>query len=300
MNSPLPKISQGYFFERKKPPRNSEISVLSARYNIRTYHAEVKTIAHPFWVLDYSHGNCGLCRVGKRSNPWFARQSGRMHLYRPNTKYWEDTSSAPIPVRSSFITFYGGDELDLSKHVNIGDGYCSFMDKSGKAGGLFLEAASEAAHGGANSYWSAMSKLYAVIDLIQSAQAIESAMGDEKIIADPENGDCRSREYIFVDAVRKYLQEHIEKNVGITDLAAHMNASISTISHKYRELTGETPMQALTTFRINAVKSLLAKGDPIKFIASQTGFYDEFHLSKVFKKATGTSPSAYLKHPPLR
>jgi AraC-like DNA-binding protein len=53
-------------------------------------------------------------------------------------------------------------------------------------------------------------------------------------------------------------------------------------------------MKTLTTFRINAVKNLLAKGESIKFIADQTGFCDEFHLSKVFKQVTGSSPSVYL------
>ena len=95
--------------------------------------------------------------------------------------------------------------------------------------------------------------------------------------------------------MRKYLQEHVDKSVSIADLARHMNTSVSTISHKYRELTGESPMKTLANLRINAVKNLFAKGESIKFIAAQTGFYDEFHLSKVFKAATGSSPSAYVK-----
>ena len=116
----------------------------------------------------------------------------------------------------------------------------------------------------------------------------------------PDNDDSRSREVIFAEAVRKYLQDHVDQNVSIVDLANHMNASISTISHKYRELTGKSPMKTLTTFRINAVKNLLAKGESIKFIAAHTGFCDEFHLSKVFKKVTGLSPSVYLRHLQMR
>ena len=59
-------------------------------------------------------------------------------------------------------------------------------------------------------------------------------------------------------------------------------------------------MKTLTTFRINAVKNLLVKGESIKFIAAHMGFCDEFHLSKVFKKASGLSPSVYLRQLPMR
>ena len=296
LNFILPKTSQGYFFEQRKLPENSGISVLSARYSIKTSHSDVKTIAHPFWVLDYSYGNCGTCRVGKRKNAWLDRSAGHMHLYAPKTQYWEDTSSASLPLLSSFITFYGGEELDLVKHVNNGNGFGRFIDKTGESGELFAEAASEATRRGEKSYWRVMSKFYGIIDLLHSAQPIGER--NERVMVIPDNDD--SREFIFTEDVRKYLQERIDKNVSIADLAKHMNASISTISHKYRELAGESPMKTLTTFRINAVKNLLAKGESIKFISAHTGFCDEFHLSKVFKKVTGLSPSVYLRHLPMR
>ena len=288
-----PKTSQGYFFERNIFPENSGISVLSTRYNVINYRPETRTFSHPFWVLDYTYGNCGLCQVGRRTNAWLKRSAGHMHLYAPETSYRENSALAQLPLLSSFMTFYGGKELDLVKHVNNGDGFGRFIDKSGKAGELLVEAASEAAQGREISYWSVMSKFYGIVDLIHSAQALGD--GNEKSMMESDDDGVRNREASFVEDVRKYLQENVRKTVSIADLAGQLNASASTVSHKYRELTGESPMKTLTTFRINAVKNLLAKGESIKFISSQTGFYDEFHLSKVFKKAIGSSPSAYQK-----
>jgi AraC-like DNA-binding protein len=293
LNSILQKTSQGYFFGQDKLLKSSKTYLLSARYSVVNHNPEIKTIVHPFWVLDYAFVNCGACRVGRRKNAWFERPPGSMHLYSPKTQYWEDGSSVRPPLLSSYIAFCGGEELDLAKHVNNGDGFGRFIDKTGRAGGLFVEAASEAARGGEKSYWRVMSKFYGIIDLIHSATG--NGDGSERNIANPDDENIRSREMTFVEEVRKYLQEHVDQNVSIPDLAEHLNASGSTISHKYRELTGESPMKTLTTFRINSVKSLLAKGESIKVIAAQTGFCDEFHLSKVFKKATGSSPSAYLK-----
>ena len=105
LNFILPKTSQGYFFEHNRQLRHSEVSVLSTRYSFGNSYADVKAFIHPFWVLDYSHVNCGFCRVGKRKNAWLDRLAGHIHLYAPKTQYWEDTSSAPLPHLSSFMTF---------------------------------------------------------------------------------------------------------------------------------------------------------------------------------------------------
>ena len=292
MNYFLPKTSHGYFFERGKQQNSAGVSVLSAYCGVRNSYADIKTLIHPFWVLDYSVENCGLCRVGKKTAPWLKRGKGCAHLYAPGTSYWEDYTSVPLPISSSFITFYGGENLDLIKHVNNGSGFGRFIDKTGRLGDLLAAAALEANNGGEKSYWLVMAKFYEIINMLHSAQS--SRNGLEKIIAGYGQDDNRSRDLIFIETVRKYLQERIGSNISISDLAGHLNASSSTISHKYKELTGESPMKTLTTFRINAVKNLLAKGESIKFIADQTGFCDEFHLSKVFKQVTGSSPSVYL------
>jgi len=42
-------------------------------------------------------------------------------------------------------------------------------------------------------------------------------------------------------------------------------------------------------------KSLLLKGEKLITIAEMTGFYDEYHLSKTFKKQTGLSPRTFKK-----
>jgi AraC-like DNA-binding protein len=292
LNYFLPKTSHGYFFEHGKQQKSAGVSVLSAYYGVRNSYADIKTLTHPFWVLDYSVDNCGLCRVGKKTAPWHKRVKGCAHLYAPETSYWEDYTSAPLPISSSFITFYGGENLDLIKHVNNGSGFGCFIDKTGRLGDLLSAAALEAAAGGEKSYWLVMAKFYEIINMLHSAQS--SRNGLEKIVTGYGQDDNRSRDLIFIETVRKYLQERIGINISISDLAGHLNASSSTISHKYKELTGESPMKTLTTFRINAVKNLLAKGESIKFIADQTGFCDEFHLSKVFKQVTGSSPSVYL------
>jgi len=65
----------------------------------------------------------------------------------------------------------------------------------------------------------------------------------------------------------------------------------------FKKETGETPLEYLTTKRIEYSKQLLgAKYDSsmsIKEIGSLAGYDDPYYFSRVFKKVTGKSPSAW-------
>lgn len=56
-----------------------------------------------------------------------------------------------------------------------------------------------------------------------------------------------------------------------------------------------SPSDCLSQIRINRAKEqLLTSRSPVKEIAAQVGFADEFYFSRKFKKTVGTAPSAFL------
>jgi AraC-like DNA-binding protein len=287
----MPKsVLKGFFFENSVKNYSADVSVLSV-INNKVNRDGIKSFKHPFWVIDYSISGGTYCRV--KSCDWVERKAGSVHLYSPGTRYWEKSLSKDQTGYSSFITFYGGKCLDLEKYVNKSNGFCCFIDKYGKLEKILTETAAKAGLKGEKSYWFVMSKLYEIVEVLHSSK--ETVDVSERII-DANNSDDVNRDEVFVQSLREYLQKHINENIGINQLAKHLNVSISTVSHKYRILTGETPGQTLSKLRISAIKNLLLKGEPLKTIAEQTGFYDEFHLSKAFKKSTGISPSKYMKN----
>ena len=69
----------------------------------------------------------------------------------------------------------------------------------------------------------------------------------------------------------------------------------------FKTETGRTPLEYLTTLRINKAIQLLTQCShkSIETIASNCGFRDSFYFSTCFKKYTGLSPLQYRKqHPP--
>jgi AraC-like DNA-binding protein len=99
----------------------------------------------------------------------------------------------------------------------------------------------------------------------------------------------------LVQTVHRYMDEHLAARITLSALARHLHVSVSSLSHRYREATGESPMTTLVRKRIGMAKAMLDRGHRIKSVAETTGFSDSFHLSKVFKRAEGVSPTGYLE-----
>ncbi|MBR4086415.1 MAG: AraC family transcriptional regulator [Clostridia bacterium] len=77
-------------------------------------------------------------------------------------------------------------------------------------------------------------------------------------------------------------------------LAKEYNVSPSSLSHRFKEVTGMSVMEYLLSCRLAAAKNLLIETDlPIGEIVEQCGFSDSSNFSRTFKARTGLSPSAF-------
>jgi len=248
----------------------------------------------PYWVLDYSISDCGRCRVKKPENEWLLRTPGIGHLYPPGRLYWEDTRGCPMPLISAYILFTGGEKVFLDKYVENCNGFCRIEDRSGKLGELLVQTAGNNPLPDSAGFYSAQASFFQIIALLHGSTPGQNSW--ERIIsAGLETQRNPAVGHELAAAVRQYLEAHFSHSVTLAEIAARMRVSSSTLSHRYKELTGESPLQTLAGVRINHAKVLLLKGERLKDIAAQTGFYDEFHLSKTFKQITGISPREYLR-----
>jgi AraC family transcriptional regulator len=94
--------------------------------------------------------------------------------------------------------------------------------------------------------------------------------------------------------VVKYINEHLNQDIKLADLAALLDISESHLSHRFKQSLGMTPHQYLLQQRIERAKQLLKQGDhSIMDIAFLCGFNSHSHLSKQFRQLTGITPKAY-------
>lgn len=94
--------------------------------------------------------------------------------------------------------------------------------------------------------------------------------------------------------VLEYINEHLDQNIKLADLAALLSISQFHFSDLFKQSIGITPHQYLLQQRIERAKQLLIESDrSILEIALLCGFNSHSHLSKQFRQLTGMTPKAY-------
>jgi AraC-like DNA-binding protein len=93
---------------------------------------------------------------------------------------------------------------------------------------------------------------------------------------------------------KQFILKEFGRNLSLEDLAAAAKVSKPQLQKVFRNLLGASPVQYLYEQRLCAAAEKLAHtGLPIKEIAHDCGFANEFHFSRKFKKAYGKNPRAW-------
>lgn len=93
--------------------------------------------------------------------------------------------------------------------------------------------------------------------------------------------------------VREYLQEHYGENVTLNRLAQVAQLSRYYLSRVFHAQVGITLREYQLQIRIDRAKSLLTRGMTARHVAAETGFVDQSHLTRYFKRLVQTTPGRY-------
>ncbi|MDE7332551.1 MAG: AraC family transcriptional regulator [Lachnospiraceae bacterium] len=98
------------------------------------------------------------------------------------------------------------------------------------------------------------------------------------------------------EAIR-YFTEHYNTPIVIDQYAASMHRSTTWLIRSFKQYTGMTPMQFIISIRLASAQRLLSTTDcNVTEVASIVGYDNPLYFSRLFKKQTGMSPSAYRKN----
>jgi signal transduction histidine kinase/DNA-binding LacI/PurR family transcriptional regulator/AraC-like DNA-binding protein len=95
-----------------------------------------------------------------------------------------------------------------------------------------------------------------------------------------------------------YLHQNYNRPLARWEIADAIGVSEDYLSRVFHSDLGLSPWDYLNRYRIEQSKEMLRHtSTPIRVIACQVGFRDPLYFSRVFRKLTGRSPSAYRKRP---
>jgi AraC family transcriptional regulator, transcriptional activator FtrA len=93
-----------------------------------------------------------------------------------------------------------------------------------------------------------------------------------------------------------WARERLDRPVEVRDWARAVGTSPRTFARRFREATGETPVQWLAAERVRRAQDLLEGTDlPVETVAARCGFVTAAGLRKHFGRRLGTTPQQYRR-----
>jgi LacI family transcriptional regulator len=124
--------------------------------------------------------------------------------------------------------------------------------------------------------------LRAEAHLIPPVDVVTRQSSDILAVADPK-----------ISSALRFIREYACKGIRVGDVLRHCPMARRALEMRFKKMIGRTPRQEILRVQLNRAKELLVgTALPLWEIAERTGF-DQEHLSTVFKKQEGISPSEY-------
>jgi transcriptional regulator GlxA family with amidase domain len=103
------------------------------------------------------------------------------------------------------------------------------------------------------------------------------------------------REHPAVKRTKEYLQAHYAQEVALQELAGVAYLSPFHLARIFRQAVGLPPHAYQTQLRLAHAKTLLAQGFDVSYVALETGFCDQSHFARLFKRHFLATPGSYRK-----
>lgn len=101
------------------------------------------------------------------------------------------------------------------------------------------------------------------------------------------------RESKAVGRVRDYIVANYDRKITLKDLARLVNLSTYHLNRVFSREIGMPPHAFQTQVRIAKAKRLIKRGVPLSDVAARTGFADQSHFSRHFKRLMKITPGEY-------
>lgn len=223
-------------------------------------------------VEEFDHARC-LMRVG----------SGQLALLNPEVVH---TGQAGAPGGWSYRVLYPAVEVVQEIATELGGPrgmpYFPRTVVDDPAAARMLRAAHQAAEGG--DRLAASSMTHALLATLLRRHAAHHHEPPAK--APPP----------AVRAARELLHERLVDPPTLDELATEVGTGSFALLRAFRSATGLPPHAYLTLLRVRRARELLDHGITPAEVAALTGFADQAHLTRHFKKVLGVPPGAYQRN----
>ena len=132
-----------------------------------------------------------------------------------------------------------------------------------------------------------------IIELLE----VNSTGNTDSLSSKPATSTMRmNQDDQLFEEIIQYIDQHIEEDVKVSELADMFDISRSTIQNLFQSYLEQTPKQYINSLRLNRSKQLIRESTlSLTEIAEKLNFGTIQYFSRAFKNEFGLTPSAYSK-----
>jgi AraC-type DNA-binding domain-containing proteins len=128
--------------------------------------------------------------------------------------------------------------------------------------------------------------------LIEKEEKIISVLVDIFINCDINIDVVKDKQ---IEEIRKYIEINFLEQLKLDDIEMHFGLNKFGIIRSFKNRYNTTPAAYQLQLRVNYAKHLIMENRNLVQVALNSGFYDQAHFTKEFKKAYAITPKQYLK-----
>ncbi len=106
-------------------------------------------------------------------------------------------------------------------------------------------------------------------------------------------GQGRKPAHVAIRRTCDFLQAHSDRQVTSDELEAVSGLDRFTLARQFRSCLGTSPHRYLVMRRLERARAMIGSGRSLVEIALETGFSDQAHFTRHFKKASGMTPGRW-------
>jgi AraC-like DNA-binding protein len=236
---------------------------------------------HDFWEFVYVFKGSGEIALGQDT---YQAEAGDMFVYLPGVTHMEHAVSSQL-LSMKVLSIVNTSDMEFMGFWPIGE------PAYAKISGSWLCDAFDRIISRMMDELSQMDTAYIVRIKALSFEFLSYLV---KYVEQNNEKSAPNPQHAHVIKTKQYIEEHYSQNIKLTDIAADTYVSMYYLSHLFKEYTGYSPMNYLSSLRISKAQHLLEFSDySISEISTVVGYDDLQHFSNAFKKRTGLSPRAY-------
>lgn len=100
-----------------------------------------------------------------------------------------------------------------------------------------------------------------------------------------------------VRRVREFIEENLDRNLCLSDIAKVANVSVFHLIRQFHETFGCPPYVYLTHRRLENARRLIEQGNTaLKCVAASCGFSDQSHMTRLFRREFKITPGEFRRN----